>query len=135
MSSKTRIAIAALFGATALSVVTPNSVARAEQAESMVVARDASTGLLRNATPAEVKALRAQDVQPGVAGAQPPAAVTMRVNGTRQKLIGERGQVYTIVSRDVNGKLTAQEAIGENAADAALAAPANHPQEHNHADR
>ena len=98
---------------------------------------DASTGLLRNATPAEVKALRAQDVQPGVAGAQPPAAVTMRVNGTRQKLIGERGQVYTIVSRDANGKLTAQEAIGENAADAALAAPAsaNHPQEHNHADR
>jgi len=129
--------MAALFGAAALSVAAPNSVARAGQAESMVVVRDASTGLLRNATPAEVKALRAQDVQRGVTGAQPPAPATMRANGTRQKLVGERGQVYTIVSRDANGKLTASEAIGENAANAALAAPApaNHPQEHNHADR
>ena len=129
--------MAALLGAAALSMAAPNSVARAEQAESMVVVRDASTGLLRNATPAEAKALRAQDVQRGVTSAQPPAPATMRANGTRQKLIGERAQVYTIISRDANGKLTAQEAIGENAANAAMAAPApaNHPREHNHADR
>ena len=137
MSSMTRIATAALLGAAALSAAGATS---AGQAEGMVVVRDASTGQLRNATPAEVKALRAQEVQLGITRAAPaPAAV--RADGTRHKLLGERGQVYSIVSRDANGKLWAQEAIGENAANAALAAPpatapaVNHPQEHNHADR
>jgi hypothetical protein len=60
----------------------------------------------------------------------------VRANGTRQKHLGERGLVYSIVSRDANGKLSAQEAIGEDAANAALTAPApvNQP-EHHHADR
>jgi hypothetical protein len=44
--------------------------------------------------------------------------------------------VYSIVTRDANGKLSAQEAIGEDAANAVLKAPAPvNPQEHNHADR
>ena len=134
MSSKTRIAIAVLLGASALSVTLPSS---AEQAEGMVVVRDARTGELRNATPAEVKALRTQAVQQGISRPQPAVPATVRANGTRQKLIGERGQVYSIVSRDASGKLWAQEAIGEDAANAALTAPAplNHPQEHNHAER
>jgi hypothetical protein len=133
MSSKTRIALAALLGAAAMSVAGPGS---ARQADGMVVVRDARTGLLRNATPAEVKVLRAQEVQLGITRPQPPAPVTVRPNGTRQKHLGERGLVYSIVSRDANGKLSAQEAIGEDAADAALKAPAPvNPQEHNHADR
>jgi hypothetical protein len=135
MSRKTRIALAALLGAAAMSVATSGNAASAEQAEGMVVVRDAHTGLLRNATPAEVKVLRAQEVQRGITRPQ-PAPVTVRPNGTRQKHLGERGLVYSIVSRDANGKLSAQEAIGEDAADAALKAPAPvNPQEHNHADR
>jgi hypothetical protein len=137
MSRKTRIAFAALLGAAAISAA---GVAGAQQDESMVVVRDARTGLLRNATPAEVKVLRAQEVQLGITRPQPPAPVTVRADGTRQKHLGERGQVYSIVSRDANGKLAAQEAIGEDAANAALrkpsAAPAAvNPEEHNHADR
>ena len=138
MSSKTRTATAALLCAAALSVAAPGSVASAEQAESMVVVRDAATGLLRNATPAEVKALRAQEIQLGISRPA-PAPATVRADGTRQKLLGESGLVYSIVSRDANGKLSSQEAIGETAANAALnapaSAPANHPQEHHHADR
>lgn len=133
MSNKTRIALAALLGAAAMSVA---AQASARQAEGMVVVRDARTGLLRNATPAEVKALRAQEVQLGITRVQPPAPVTVRSDGTRQKLLGERGLVYSIVTRDANGKLSAQEAIGEDAANAVLKAPAPvNPQEHNHADR
>jgi hypothetical protein len=135
MSSKTRIALAALLAAGALSVA---AAASAEQEEGMVVVRDARTGLLRNATPAEVKALRAQDVQRGLARRQPapPSAVTVRENGTRQKHLGERGLVYSVVTRDAGGKLAVQEVKGEDAANAALDAPAPaNQQERHHADR
>jgi hypothetical protein len=133
MSSKTMIALAALLAAGALSVP---AAAGEEQAEGMVVVRDARTGLLRNATPAEVKTLRAQEVQREVARPAPPAAVTVRENGTRQKHLGEQGLVYSVVTRDANGKLSSQEVIGEDAANAALKAPAPvTQQEHHHADR
>ena len=136
MSKKTMIALVALLGAAAVSVAAQDNVANAGQAEGMVVVRDARTGLLRNATPAEVKVLRAQEVHLGIAPPQPPAPVTVRADGTRQKHLGERGLVYSIVTRDANGKLSAKEAIGEEAANAALTAPAPvNQQEHNHAER
>lgn len=133
MSSKSRIALATLLGGAAMSVAAQDNPAGARQAEGMVVARDPATGQLRNATPAEVKALRAQEVQRGITRQQPPAPVTVRANGTRQKHLGERGLVYSIVSRDANGKLSAQEAIGEEAANAAMKSPAPaNQQEHDH---
>lgn len=133
MSSKTMIALAALLAAGALSVP---AAASEEQAEGMVVVRDTRTGLLRNATPAEVRELRALEVQRGITRPAPPAAVTVRENGTRQKHLGEGGLVYSVVTRDAGGKLAVQEVIGEDAANAAVhaPAPATH-QEHNHADR
>ena len=133
MSSKTMIALAALLAAGALSVP---AAASDEQAEGMVVVRDARTGLLRNATPAEVKTLRAQEVQRGITRPAPPAAVTVRKNGTRQMHLGERGLVYSVVTRDAGGKLAVREVTGEDAANAAVNAPppATH-QEHHHADR
>lgn len=132
MSSKTMIALAALLAAGAMS----GPAAAAEQADGMVVVRDAQTGLLRNATPAEVKTLRAQEVPRGITRPAPPSPVTVRKDGTRQKHLGERGLVYSVVTRDAGGKLQVREVTGEDAANAALTAPApaTH-QEHNHADR
>jgi hypothetical protein len=132
MSSKTMIALAALLAAGAASV----PAAAAEQAETMVVVRDAHTGRLRNATPAEVKALRAQEVPRGITRPAPPGAVTVRENGTKTKHLGERGLVYSVVTRDAGGKLLVREVNGEDAANAALKAPAPATrQEHNHAER
>lgn len=130
MSSKTMIALAALCAAGAL-----NGPAAAQD-QAMVVARDAQTGQLRNATPAEVQALRAQEVERGITRAAPPAAVTVRRDGTRQTHLGERGLVYSVVARDADGKLQVREVTGEDAANAALKAPAPATQqEHHHADR
>jgi hypothetical protein len=126
------IALAALLAAGAASV----PAAAAEQAEGMVVVRDAHTGLLRNATPAEVKTLRAQEVPHGITRPAPPGAVTVRENGTKTTHLGERGLVYSVVTRDAGGKLLVREVSGEDAANAALKAPAPATQqEHDHADR
>ncbi len=133
MSSKTMITLAALFAAGALS---GPAVAADPQQQGMVVVRDAQTGQLRNATPAEVKALRAQEVQRGLTRPAPPSPVTVRKDGTRQKHLGESGLVYSVVTRDADGKLQSREVSGEDAANAALKAPAPATQqEHHHADR
>lgn len=129
MSSKSTIALAALLAAGAFSVPAP---ARAQQ-EGMVVVRDALTGQLRNATPAEVKALRAQQpARPLSAREAAESAVTVREDGTRAKHLGERAMVYSVVARTPDGQLGMQCVKGEDAAKAALEqpAPATQPEPH-----
>ena len=123
MSSSTSMALAALLAAGAFSLP---AAASADQQEGMVVVRDAHTGQLRNATPAEVKALRAQQTRAAAWSGRESrrAAVTVRANGTMQKHLGESRMVYSVVSRDADGKLGMQCVNGEDAANAALAHPA-----------
>jgi hypothetical protein len=131
MSSKPSMALAALLAAGAACSLP--AAAEQDRQEGMVVVRDAQTGQLRNATPAEVKALRAQETRRGLVAPEPPSAVTIRSDGTMQKRLGERGMVYSVVTRDADGKLGTQCVKGEEAAQAALErpAPANQ-QEHHH---
>jgi hypothetical protein len=128
------MALAALLAASAFSLP---AAAGPDQQEGMVVVRDAATGKLRNATPAEVKELRAQETAPGMARREPaPTPVTVRENGARQKHLGESRMVYSVVKRDASGKLGMQCLAGEEAANAALdrPAPAIQP-EHSHETR
>jgi hypothetical protein len=132
MSSKPSIALAALLAAGA--VCGGPAAAGFDRQEGMIVVLDAQTGKLRNATPAEAKALRAQQATRSLAA--PEAAVTIRRDGTMQKHLGERGMVYSVVTRDAEGKLGSQCVNGEAAAKAALErpAPATQP-EHDHESR
>lgn len=129
MSSKTSIALAALLAASAFSAA---GTAGAEPQQGMVVVRDPQTGQFRNATPAEVKVLRAQQAQLGLVP-PPPSVVTVRKDGSRHKHLGEASMVYSVVSRDADGKLGMHCVTGAEAADAALARPAPLTQpEHDH---
>jgi hypothetical protein len=122
MSSSTSLALAALLVASAFSLP---AAAGPDQQEGMVVVRDVATGKLRNATPAEVKALRDQQAAPGMVGPKPaPTPVTVRENGASQKHLGESRLVYSVVSRDASGHLGMQCVAGEEAANAALTRPA-----------
>lgn len=119
MSTTIKLTFAALALASAC--------ASAGEQDGMVVVRDVQTGLLRNATPAEVKALRAQDATRRGLVAEPPSPVTIRKDGTLQKRLGERSMVYSVVTRDDAGKLDMECVQGAAAADAALNQP-----EHRH---
>jgi hypothetical protein len=134
MSTNTSMALSALLAASALSLP---AAASAEQQEGMIVVRDAHTGKFRNATPAEMRTLRAQEAQRGLVKREAaPSVVTIRENGTVHKHLGESAMVYSVVSRDAAGKLGMQCVKGEHAANAALErpAPANQ-QEHDHETR
>jgi hypothetical protein len=133
MSSKSSMALAALLAAGAACSLP--AAAEPERQQGMVVVRDAQTGQLRNATPAEVKALRAQQSTRGLV-APDAATITIRGNGTIQKHLGERGMVYSVARRDAYGKLGTECVTGEDAARAALERPATTTQpEHNHETR
>lgn len=91
--------LAAMLALAALSL--PPSAGAAGQ-EGMVVVRDRESGQLRAPTPAELRALRAQ--QKAMA---PPAAIApsvQRPDGTRHLHLGERGMVYSVLARDAAGK-------------------------------
>jgi hypothetical protein len=134
MSSKPSMALAALLAAGAACSLP--AAAEQDRQQGMVVVRDAQTGQLRNATPAEVKALRAQETRRGLVAPEAASAVTIRRDGTMQKHLGERGMVYSVVTRDANGKLGTQCVNGEDAAKAALEHPAPATkQEHDHESR
>lgn len=107
-----------------------SACAGAQEQEGMVVVRDAQSGQLRNATPAEVKALRAQDPAQRALVAEPPSPVLIRKDGRLQKRLGERSLVYSVATRDDAGKLGMECVQGAQAADAALKQP-----EHRHEDR
>ncbi len=97
------------------------SKAPADAQEGMVVTRDAQTGKLRNATPAEVKVLKAQESRRNLMMRQAePAPVVIRKDGTLHKHLGERSLVYSVVTRDESGKVGMQCVTGADAADAAL---------------
>lgn len=99
--------------------------------DGMVVVRDPQTGQMRAPTAAELQALR----QAAPAAPRTQAAPKMAVgpDGRRQVQLGERGLVYSVATRDGEGKLARHCVEGEAAAGRALAqpAPASH-KEHRH---
>ncbi|NHZ92201.1 hypothetical protein F2P45_24810 [Massilia sp. CCM 8733] len=107
MFSKTLITCCALAALSTAAVA-------AEQSDGMAVVRDKQSGQLRPATAAELRAMRAALPQPQVAPPQPQASV--RADGTRSVSLGERGMVYSVVSRTPDGKLVQHCVEGESAA-------------------
>ena len=106
--------------------------------QGMVVVRDADTGKLRTPTADEVRALQssapAAAASAKAAAAAPPAMV-VGPGGRRSVKLGESHLLYSVATRDANGKLSEQCVKGEHAANSALAAPATatKPEEHHHA--
>jgi hypothetical protein len=130
MTSTSSMALAALLAAGAACSLP--AAAEPDGQQGMVVVRDAHTGKLRAATPAEVMVLRAQQGARPLAAAASTSPVTVRRDGTMQKRLGERGMVYSVATRDADGKIGTQCVKGEEAAEAALDhSPAPH-QEHHH---
>lgn len=112
MSSKT------LITCCALAVLSTAAVA-GEQSDGMAVVRDKQTGQLRPATAAELRAMQGNLPQPQVAPAQvapAQAQVSVRADGTRSAPLGQRGVVYSVVSRAPDGKLVRRCVEGESAA-------------------
>lgn len=111
--------------------------ARAAGQDGIVVVRDAQTGQLRAPTADEMKALT--QVRPGALKAQPPLSslVTKNPDGSRRLRLGERGQVFTVVTRGPDGTLAEQCVQGDQAAAQALAqpVPASQTKEPRHEDR
>lgn len=125
--------LAALFAAIMMHI----SPARAAGQEGVVVVRDAQTGQMRAPTAAELKALGPAPAT--TLHAQVPLAslVVTKPNGARTLRLGERGQVYSVVSRAQDGKFVEQCVQGADAAARALAQPAQprHNQEQRNEDR
>ena len=111
--------LAAMLALAALSLPPP---AGAAGQEGVVVVRDRETGQMRAPTPAELRALRAQQK----ALAPPPAIApsVQRPDGTRHLHLGERGMVYSVLTRDAAGKHVIGCTGGEHAARAAIDQPA-----------
>ncbi|HEY0489635.1 MAG TPA: hypothetical protein VGD30_09005 [Telluria sp.] len=121
--------LAALLALAALAL--PPSAGATGQA-GVVVVRDRETGQLRTPTPAELRALRAQEKS--VAPAKPLAPSVQRPDGTRHLHLGERGMVYSVLSRDAQGKHVIGCTGGQKAALDAVdkPAPAVNHKEHSH---
>ena len=99
----------------------------------MIVVRDAQTGQLRAPTAAEARALAPSPEKSAAMRATPPALVA-RPDGSKQVKLGERGLVYSVVTRGADGKLHEQCVQGAAAAEKAVKAPASaaHEEEHRH---
>lgn len=121
--------LAAMLALAALSL--PPCASAAGQ-EGMVVVRDRESGQLRAPTPAELRTLRNQ--QKTLAPAAPVAPSVLRPDGTRRLHLGERGMVYSVLSRDAAGKQIIGCTGGEHAARAAVEQPGAHAatREHGH---
>jgi len=103
----------------------PSGQAPSTPAQSgMVVVRDAQTGQLRAPTAAESRALAPQGPTAGIAAQAAPALVT-HPGGARQVRLGERGLVYSVVTRGADGKLAEQCVKGAAAAEKAVHTPAS----------
>lgn len=124
--------LAAIFAA----IMMHTTAARAAGQDGVIVVRDAQTGQMRAPTAAELKALAPAGAK---VSTQVPLSslVVTKPNGSRTLRLAERGQVYSVVSRAPDGQLVEQCVQGENAANAALAQPAQprNNQEHRHEDR
>lgn len=77
--------------------------AGASAQDGMTVVRDPATGKLRAPTAAELRHLRSLQPQPQMAPATPQSSV--RPDGTRKLDLGERGLVYSVITRSADGKL------------------------------
>ncbi len=118
----------------ALLALAPPQAASAEGPQSMVVVRDAVTGELRPATPAESRALMARD--PALAPQRGVGPLTTRADGTRKVHLGDRRQAFSVLARDAGGTLTMQCVNTEDAANAAVQRPAPPSAgEHDHDER
>jgi hypothetical protein len=74
----------------------------AQSAATPVVAvRDPQSGLLRPATPAEIRALNG----PAMAARPAPGPVMLRGDGRRQVHLGDAGLVHVLVQRNAGGAL------------------------------
>ena len=106
--------------------------AGAQEQQGLVVVRDAETGQLRAPTAAESRALN----PPSAALAAPPQpAMVTHPGGSRQVRLGDRGMVYSVVTRSAEGKLVEQCVEGGAAAAKAVSAAtpaAPHTEEHAH---
>ena len=92
--------------------------ASAQDQQGMVVVRDAQTGQLRAPTAAESRALTPKSTTSMTAPARP--SLVTHPSGARAVRLGERGLVYSVVTRDSEGKLSDQCVHGESAAEKAL---------------
>ena len=91
-------------------------------AQGLTVVRDAETGRLRAPTPDEMRAL--QRTGPAALAAPPQPTMITGTDGRRHVQLGERGLVYSVVTRSPDGKLDQQCVHGAAAAGRALAQPA-----------
>lgn len=110
-----------LFAALPLAAICafmPRHGAAQEQQQGMVVVRDAQTGQLRAPTPAEARALAPKATSAMTAQGKP--SMVTHASGARQVHLGERGLVYSVVTRDADGKLAEQCVHGADAADRAV---------------
>ncbi|MBZ2207088.1 post-PEP-CTERM-1 domain-containing protein [Massilia soli] len=114
---------ATLAAMLALAALSLPPLAGAAGQEGMVVVRDRESGQLRAPTPAELRTLRAQ--QKAMAPTAPIAPSVQRPDGTRHLHLGERGMVYSVLSRDAAGREIIGCAGGEHAARAAIGQPAH----------
>ena len=120
--------------ALALALAAPAASAQAAQ-PGMAVVRDPATGQLRPATADELRAMQTSAGRPSPSSppvvAKPPS---VRADGVRTATLGERGMVYSVITRGADGKLTQQCLEGEAAASQALQRGATppHTKEHNH---
>ncbi|MFC5459112.1 post-PEP-CTERM-1 domain-containing protein [Massilia niabensis] len=89
--------------------------------QGMVVVRDAQSGQLRAPTPAEIRALAPPAAAARMAAPSQPALFT-HPGGSRHVRLGERGLVYSVVTRGADGKLAEQCVHGEAAAEKAVSA-------------
>lgn len=95
--------------------------------EGVVVVRDRVTGQLRAPTAAELRALRAKD-----RAMEPPPALApsvKRPDGTRHLHLGERGMVYSVITRQPDGSHAMHCVHGERAAGAVMSKEARHESE------
>lgn len=121
--------VAALLALAALALP---PAAGATGQEGVVVVRDRETGQLRSPTQAELRALRAQEKS--LAPAAPLARSVQRPDGTRHLHLGERGMVYSVLTRGAQGKHVIGCTGGQKAALDAIdePAPAVNHKEHGH---
>jgi hypothetical protein len=120
MSNQKLLAATALTALCAATVMALPPVHAAGQ-EGMVVVRDAQTGQLRAPTAAEAAALHSKSSLLRQAPAQRVESVGPA--GSRKVQMGKSALVYSVVTRDGDGKLAEQCVSGEQAAHAAVMHP------------
>ena len=86
--------------------------------EGMTVVRDPQTGKLRAPSAAELRAMRKIVAQPADRPVQvpPPVKSTQRADGSRAIDLGERGLVYSVMTRNGDGSLSGHCVKGADAA-------------------